>query len=431
MGRAGAGGGGGGGSFHSGGSGGGGGGFHSGGSGHSMSSHRPSPSSSSFNSSSSSRNRAMNSGPSSRSRDDGWSRKGPETVFGAGMFTPPPQSHRHDHHDHHHHHDHMPPPPPPVQRTVIIERSAPTTRTTRVYGNGYNPPPPPTNTVRTNIPPQAYPVRTQADVERAVKRSLQNSVISVIVITFIIAFFLFAMSASSSRHKDPVSTIAREKLTDVPVYMNDCVIDEIDWIRNEAQLSKKLKPFYDETGIQPFIYMRSYDPSLYTEDDKMWYAAQWFEDNLYAKGYTNALLYMYFAEEDTDNVVGYAVIRYGQRAGQIMDSEAESIFWNYLDSYWSYYDENHTDEMFEDTFVKTGNTIMKQTTTTKDIIKVVLIIVGVIVILAIVLIIIVHKRKAEKEKEAYTERILNSSMDDLVKSKDDDDLLNKYKDNKS
>ena len=426
MGRAGAGGGGsrpsGGSSHHS---------MHSSGSTHHVSSHRPtsSPSHSSRPSGGGLKSSGHNNGPSFSHKSS--------PISNPGMFTPP-VSHKPQRREEPRREQppvrHDPPrhePPrhrePPRQTTVIINNTqprytqpstytSPSVNTGRVYqntGSSMLPPQPPVRNVRSDAEFRNF--------ERRMRRGLYMTIFGTF---FLVVLLLLIMSSSGGGNQK--STIQREKLTDVPMYLNDCVIDELGWINNPTRLASNLKSFYDETGMQPFIYMRAYDPDLYDDEDMEWFASEWFEDNLYAKGYTNALLYIYFADEDQDGVIGPMVIRYGQRASQIMDAEAESIFWKYLDAKWVQYDEDHTDEMFVDIFNSTAKTIMRVSTTGKDIIKWVLILFVVCAGVGGAIIIIVKKRQAEKERAEETERILNTSMDDLVKTQADKDLLDKY-----
>lgn len=276
------------------------------------------------------------------------------------------------------------------------------------------------------IPPAADPHGVRSTGGRKVEVAF-----AVVIVIMIMLMMITIIDCFEIRADRQSSTIQRQKLEDVQPYLNDCVIDELGWIRSTTQLSANLQQFYEETGMQPFIYMRAYDPELVTDEDKEAFSAQWFEDNLYEKGYTNALLYIYFAEYDQDNEIGYMVLRYGQRAGQIMDAEAVDIFWGYHDSYWDYYDEDHTDEMYVSTFNSTAETIMKISTTGRDVAKWVFIFLVVVAIGTAIVIVMVKKRQFEQERAQETERILSTSMDDLAKTQEEKDLFNKYKESTS
>lgn len=221
------------------------------------------------------------------------------------------------------------------------------------------------------------------------------------------------------------STIQRYKLETGNAYINDCVIDETGWINNKSKLSSKLKDFYKKTGVQPYIIMKGYDSSLTSDSAKEQWARRWYDDNLSTQGREDVFLYVYFAEA-SDSDVGYMAYVTGFEAASVMDDEAVSIFWKYLDKYWSSYDEDDTDGMFYATFRDTGKTIMKVTTTGKDLLKWGIIAVVVIGGLGLLIVIRAQKRKHEHEKAEETERILNTPLDGF--GVDSDPLTRKYRD---
>lgn len=241
-------------------------------------------------------------------------------------------------------------------------------------------------------------------------------------VTLIIMFVIIGLSAARYGGNITKSTHDREKLTEVASFDSDCVVDELSWFDNANSAGSKLKYFYQETGVQPYVYLLSYNASLTTIDQKTTYAESLFDSEGLAD---NAFLFVYFAEEDTDNDVGDMVYVSGTRVDSVMDSEAVDIFWDYIDNYW--YTSMSTDDMFEAVFTKTADRIMTKTTTFADVGKIAAI--GGVLIIAIggAIIIMVTKRKHEKEKAEETERILNTPMQDLTQTSKTDDLVNKYK----
>jgi hypothetical protein len=183
----------------------------------------------------------------------------------------------------------------------------------------------------------------------------------------IVAFFIFVVfiivaagSCSSSNYNDsylsdkaPVSTISREKLTASGSFDSNCIVDELDWFENTKSSGKALKTFYDKTGVQPYVVLLSYDSSLTSDDAKEEYANDYYYKNIDNE---DSFLFVYFAEQDQDNEVGYMCYVCGNNARTVMDSEAVDIFWDYIDSYW--YSDMSTDELFETVFTKTANSIM-------------------------------------------------------------------------
>lgn len=240
----------------------------------------------------------------------------------------------------------------------------------------------------------------------------------------IIAMVVIALAYTlvSIKPWQPTSTMNREKLTGVAAFNADCVTDELSWFDNVNSAGGKLKAFYDKTGVQPYVYLKAYDASLTTDDAKETYANELF-DQLGLN--ENAFLYVYFAEQDQDNDVGYMCYVNGKMVDSIMDNESIDIFWSYVDKYW--YTDMSTDDMFETIYTKTANTIMEKSKTMADVLVTLIVFVGLIAVLIGIYIVMKTKRQHEAEKAAETERILKTPMQDLTKSSENDPLIDKYK----
>lgn len=241
--------------------------------------------------------------------------------------------------------------------------------------------------------------------------------IGMIALMMVIVMVLSMCTAIGGSSGIPASTVNREKVETGVAYQNDCIIDELDWFDNISSTSRELQEFYNETGIQPYIYLKAYDSSLETDAEKEAYALQWYEDNIDNEG---TFLYMYFAEENQDGDVGYMCYVNGMQITTVMDAEAIDIFWAYLDSYWL--TSMSTDDVFVKTFTKTADRIMDKSTTGADI--GLWVVIGTVIIAAGVIVIRVMKtkRQHEKEKNEETERILNTPLGNTVT----DDLADKY-----
>lgn len=237
-------------------------------------------------------------------------------------------------------------------------------------------------------------------------------------IMFVVVSFMFGGGSDTAKVS---STINREPLTDSAAFINDCIDDEIGWFDNISGTERKLQNFYNETGVQPFIVLHDYDPALTTDEEKEVWAKEYYDAHIENE---NTFLYVYFAEQDTDNNVGYMCYVNGIETGSVMDSEAVEIFWNYIDRYW--YSDMSTDDLFVTVFDKTADTIMRVSTTGADVAKIAVIIIGVIVILILLFVWWRAKAKREKEKAEETERILNTPMQDLVNESKADELAKKY-----
>lgn len=233
------------------------------------------------------------------------------------------------------------------------------------------------------------------------------------LIVFAVVIFSFFMIASDD--SDVTSTINREKIENPIPYDNNCIKDELGYVENTSKLSKNLKNFYNKTGIQPYIYLKSYDETLTSDSQKDNYAQNWYEQNIDNE---DTFLFVYYEDQDP-NEIGYMAYVNGKQVTSVMDSEAVNIFWNYIDRYWTE-DSLSTVEVFTKTFNSTANTIMEKSTTSNDIIKIICIIVGIIIVIGGIIYILRMKFKRDKEKAKETVEILKTPLD---KS---DELRDKY-----
>ena len=248
-----------------------------------------------------------------------------------------------------------------------------------------------------------------------------NAVISLIifVVVLIAAFGGFPSSNSSSTKILPKSTQNRERLESGVGYDNNCIVDNIGWFDNVTKTEKSIKKFYDKTGVQPYIVLNAYDSTLLTDTAKEEYAKKWYDEHIKNE---STFLYMYFAEPDTDNDVGYMAYVNGKQVSSVMDSEAIEIFWAYVDKYW--YSDMSTDDMFTTIFTKTADHIMTKSTTAADVGNNAVKVIGVIVVFAGIIVVMVIRRKHKAEEAKETEKILNTPLNGDSEA---DDLLKKYK----
>ena len=248
-----------------------------------------------------------------------------------------------------------------------------------------------------------------------------NAVISLIifVVVLIAAFGGFPSSNSSSTKSVPKSTQNRERLESGVGYDNNCIVDNIGWFDNVTKTEKSIKKFYDKTGVQPYIVLNAYDSTLLTDTAKEEYAKKWYDEHIKNE---STFLYMYFAEPDTDNDVGYMAYVNGKQVSSVMDSEAIEIFWAYVDKYW--YSDMSTDDMFTTIFTKTADRIMTKSTTAADVGNNAVKVIGVIVVFAGIIVVMVIRRKHKTEEAKETEKILNTPLNGDSEA---DDLLKKYK----
>lgn len=271
------------------------------------------------------------------------------------------------------------------------------------YGGGFYPRPPIRNTVFIG------------------HGGVVNTIISIIIfiVVLVTAFGGFPSSKSSSTKNIPKSTQNRERLESGVGYDNNCIVDNIGWFDNVTKTEKSIKKFYDKTGVQPYIVLNAYDSTLLTDTAKEEYAKKWYDEHIKNE---STFLYMYFAEPDTDNDVGYMAYVNGKQVSSVMDSEAIEIFWAYVDKYW--YSDMSTDDMFTTIFTKTADRIMTKSTTVADIGNNAVKVIGVIVVFAGIIVVMVIRRKHKAEEAKETEKILNTPLNGDSEA---DDLLKKYK----
>lgn len=248
-----------------------------------------------------------------------------------------------------------------------------------------------------------------------------NAIISLIIfiVVLIAAFGGFPSSNSSSTKSVPKSTQNRERLESGVGYDNNCIVDNIGWFDNVTKTEKSIKQFYDKTGVQPYIVLNAYDSTLLTDTAKEEYTKKWYDEHIKNE---STFLYMYFAEPDTDNDVGYMAYVNGKQVSSVMDSEAIEIFWAYVDKYW--YSDMSTDDMFTTIFTKTADRIMTKSTTAADVGNNAVKVIGVIVVFAGIIVVMVLRRKHKAEEAKETEKILNTPLNGDSEA---DDLLKKYK----
>ena len=206
----------------------------------------------------------------------------------------------------------------------------------------------------------------------------------------------------------PASSYNREKLENTG-WSNDCVVDEIGWISEDGSISgleRKLRNFYDLTGVQPYVYLVGYRSDLISDSDKEQFASDYYENEI-GNDYTFA--FFYFCERNPDDV-GYMYYEGGSRALGVMDAEAVDIFWAMCDSEWYNFDQS-TEDALANTFNRTAERIMTKTRTSADNMKIVLIIILVIVVAAVIIIIMNKRRKQEKERNEETRKILETPLE--------------------
>ena len=270
---------------------------------------------------------------------------------GSGMSPPPPR--------HTGHAGSRVQPPPPRHTGPRVQPPPP-----RHTGPRVQPPPPRHMGPRVPPPPRymglGMPPPGGGNGGRPPRRG--GGCLTTLVALFIVMVFAIILvqkfSFTKGRQSDipqsnQSSTSVREKLATNNAYINDCVIDELGWFENIPKTESQLKNFWQKTGVQPYIILRDYDAGLTTDSEKEQWAIDYYDDNFDTE---NIFLFVYFAEQDTDNDVGYMAYANGYQTSSVMDSEAVEIFWDNIDKYW--YTNLSTDDVIVNAFDDTADTIM-------------------------------------------------------------------------
>ena len=189
---------------------------------------------------------------------------------------------------------------------------------------------------------------------------------SLILILVLLSLYNFAWSfVPGTGHNTVVetvrvnsSTIEREPIDAGLVNETDYYQDNLDWIRDPGELEEGLKHFYNETNIQPFVYITD---NIDGEANPTPDGIDAFANDLYDELFTDEahLLLVHFENYDFyDYEYSYHLVT-GSQAKVLMDSEAENILFDYLDYY--YPKDITEEEYFSDAFKDTADRIMTVT----------------------------------------------------------------------
>lgn len=239
------------------------------------------------------------------------------------------------------------------------------------------------------------------------------AVIAVVVVLAIIVAGIFLLSGTSA----PRSTIEREKLPASAVQETAYFTDEDgDWIHDSRKLETGLRQFYQDTGVQPYVYIL---PNGATQSfDALEKQAEALYLRLFQDEGHFLLLFC------DDNTGGYNCgYYYGKQARTVMDNEALDILATYLDSCYSDMSLSE-EEIFAEAFAKTGERIM---TVTKTPVVPVVVCITIIIVAALVFITLKKSREAREREARQTQEILNTPLETFG-DQDVESLAKKYED---
>lgn len=152
------------------------------------------------------------------------------------------------------------------------------------------------------------------------------------------------------------STVDREPIAEGLVNETAYYTDNAYWITNENELIDGMQSFYEQTNVQPHVYITEEingDPNPAIED------VQAFTENLYDELFTDEahVLLVFFESDQYSEQVSYHTA-VGNEAEAVFDNEAQNILFDYLDAY--YYSNLREEAYFSQAFEHTADHIMGQ-----------------------------------------------------------------------
>lgn len=264
-----------------------------------------------------------------------------------------------------------------------------------------------------------YPSYSHRTVVHTHSSPLSTLIAGIIVLVMIVMIYM-PMSFSGFSGSITPSTIDREPLPKGSVVETEYFNDTAGWISNTTEMNRGLKHFYQETGVQPYVYITNeVDGSRDPSDAQM----EEFTNQLYDELFEDEAHVLLVFQDADGHYSRWLVV--GSQAKTVIDQEAADILFSYIDNY--YYDANlSSEEFFSESFSDAADRMM--TKTANPLVTIVMI-VGVVVIVVVVGKVITQRIKHAKEEAERTERMLNmdlSAATELPTSPAVEDLENKY-----
>ncbi len=242
-------------------------------------------------------------------------------------------------------------------------------------------------------------------------------ILIVVILIFLSMVFMFVLPSGSSGGSVGRSTVEREKLPPSAVNETAYYTDEDgDWIHNSSKLESGMKSFYNDTGVQPYVYIL---PNGTASSIVNW---DTYVEALYSDLFTDGGHFLLLFCDDGTGHYNYGFYS-GSQAQTVMDEEAVGIFLDYLERYYSDYSIDE-EEIFSNAFEDTGRRIM---TVTKSPVVPITICIAVIVVAVLLFVAFKKHQKAKERERREMEEILQTPLE---KFGDDDveDLAKKYED---
>ena len=241
-----------------------------------------------------------------------------------------------------------------------------------------------------------------------------GSILATVIVIVIILSAVGAYMEAGSGGSIQSSTYEREKLPASAVTETGYYTDEGGWFSNRSELESGMRRFYQETGVQPYLYLLA--NGSVTSVSQLTAMAE----ELYPQLFTDeGHFLLVFCDDGRGSYnCGYTV---GSQAKTVMDDEAIAILADYLDRYYNDYSISE-EEIFSKTFADTADRIM---TVTKSPLPVIAVSAAVIVV-AVVIFLTLKKRREQREREQRrTEEILKTPLEKFG-DQEIEDLADKY-----
>ena len=232
---------------------------------------------------------------------------------------------------------------------------------------GHMPPPPPPSPPR---PPRNYYGRSRTYYGGSGYRSHRSSPLGAILAILIIIALVAIVATKGRTNKNnntrdlsiakdtQYSQTIKTKLSVSSQFENNCVIDCSYQLDNVDNTAKGLKGFFNKTGVQPYIFITSYEEYKledYSEQERKDVAKQIFNENNLP---SHAFLVVFWVNYEDDINIDYTTYAIGNQAERIMDDNALSIFKQSVEDYWYDYSLS-TDKVLEKAYDKAADSIMR------------------------------------------------------------------------
>ncbi len=243
------------------------------------------------------------------------------------------------------------------------------------------------------------------------------AVIIIAIVLIIVVFGLFGVISGGSCSSSDItaSTVEREKLPAGSVNETGYYTDEGGWGINERTLESGMKSFYDETGVQPYLYL--------LDDGYSGSELQTIAGEAYDELFTDEGHFLLAISDDGSGYGYYYGDAVGSQAKTVMDSEAIEIVLDYIDEY--YISSSSTSDVFSKAFENAGKRIMTRTTQPIDLVVPIVICIVIVIVAIIIFITLRRRRQHETEERERTERILSTPLE-KYEDPELEDLEKKY-----